>query len=64
MLLFTWTSLMHKTGDFFQWTFHVMNGGNRNVNILFIIIGIIGTCYWLYRQSEYNKQAEQNGTIK
>lgn len=64
MLLFTWSGLNHKLGDLFQWSFDVMRGGNRNVNILFIIIGIIGTCYWLWRQAQYNKEAEQNGTIK
>jgi len=64
MLLFTWSSLMHKTGDLFQWSFGLMDGPNRNVNILFIIIGCIGTIYWLWRQSGYNKEAEQNGTVK
>ena len=64
MLLFTWDHLIRRTGDLFQWSFRVMNGPNRNVNILFIIIGIIGASYWLWRQTEYNKEAEQNRTIK
>ena len=64
MLLFTWTGLMYKTADLFQWTFHLMNGPNRNMNILFIIIGIIGAIYWLSQQLKYNQRAEQEGTIK
>ena len=64
MLLFTWSSLMYKIADFFQWTFRLMDGPNRNVNIMFIIIGIIGVGYWLNRQTQYNKEAEQNRTFK
>ena len=64
MLLFTWTGLMNKTGDLFQWTFRLMEGPNRNMNICFIIIGAIGAIYWLTRQNKYNAEAEQNGTNK
>jgi membrane protein DedA with SNARE-associated domain len=64
MLLFTWTSLMTKTGHLFQWTFEQMNHGKWNVNILFIIIGIIGAIYWLTQQTKYNAEAEKNGTVK
>lgn len=64
MLLFTWNSLWHKTGDFFEWTFRIMEIPNRNVNILFILIGATGVIYWLWRQTQYNRQAEQEGTIK
>ena len=64
MLLFTWTSLITKTGDLFQWTFRLMEGPNRNVNILFIVIAFIGMIYWLSRQRQYNQKAEQEGTIK
>jgi hypothetical protein len=64
MLLFTWTSLMHKTADLFQWTFRLMEKPNRLVNIMFIIIGIIGAIYWLTQQTKYNAEAEKNGTVK
>jgi len=64
MLLFTWTGLMTKTGDLFQWTFRLMEGPYRNMNIMFIVIGAIGAIYWLWRQSNYNRDAEQQGTIK
>ena len=64
MLLFTWTGLMTKTGHFFEWTFSLMEGPNRNLNIVFIVIGFIGIIYWLSRQFRYNQEAEQNGAIK
>ena len=64
MLLFTWTSLMTKTGNLFQWTFRLMEGPNRNVNIMFIIIGIIGAIYWINQQMKYNAEADQKGTVK
>ncbi len=64
MLLFTWSGLMNKTGELFQWTFSLMDGPNRNINIMFIVIGSIGAIYWLWRQNNYNQEAEQNGTVK
>ena len=64
MLLFTWTSLMNRTGDLFEWTFRLMEGPNRNMNIVFIVIGFIGAIYWLSRQFKYNQEAEQSRTIK
>ncbi len=64
MLLFTWTGLMTKLQHFFEWSFRMMDAPNRNVNITFIIIGIIGAIYWLTRQNKYNAEADQNGTIK
>lgn len=64
MLLFTWTQLMYGIQNCFEWFFRLMEGPNRNVNILFIIIGFIGVIYWLWRQSQYNNQADQNRTIK
>ena len=56
--------MMHKIGDCCQWTFRLMEGPNRNMNILFIIIGIIGAGYWLSQQTKYNAEAEKNGTPK
>lgn len=64
MLLYTFTELMSSLQAFFEWSFRLMEVPNRNVNILFIIIGFIGVIYWLWRQTQYNKEAEQNGTIK
>ena len=64
MLLFTWTAFMTKLQQLFEWSFRVMEVPNRNMNILFIAIGAIGMIYWLWRQGQYNNEAEQNGTIK
>lgn len=64
MLLFTWTGLMLGIQDVFEWYFGLMELPNRNLNIVFIIIGFLGVSYWLYRQSQYNAKAEQEGTIK
>jgi hypothetical protein len=64
MLLFTWDHLFRGIGHLFQWTFRLMEMPNRNVNIVFIVIGFIGVGYWLNRQTQYNKEADQNRTIK
>ncbi len=64
MLLVTWSGFWMKCGHFFQWTFRLMESPNRNMNILFIVIGAVGAIYWLTRQNKYNMEAEQNNTIK
>ena len=55
---------MNKTADLFQLSFRLMEHFKSNINVMFIIIGIIGASYWLWRQTVYNNQAEQQGTIK
>jgi hypothetical protein len=53
-----------KLAHAFQWTFRLMEHPNRNMNILFIAIGAAGALYWLWRQNNYNREAEQHGGIK
>lgn len=64
MLLFTWTGLMNKTADLFQWTFRLMEDPNRNMNILFIALAIIGALGWLWKQNQFNNESEQTGRFK
>lgn len=64
MLLFTWADVWYKTADLFQWCFNVMNGPNRNMNILFIVLAVIGALGWLYKQNHFNNEAEQTGKFK
>jgi len=55
---------MLKTKKAFEWVFSLMEGPNRIVNIMFILIGAAGVIYWLSQQTKYNKEAEKNGTVK
>ncbi len=64
MLLYTFTQFMLKTKKAFEWVFSLMEGPNRIVNIMFILIGAAGVIYWLSQQTKYNKEAEKNGTVK
>ncbi|HEY4800515.1 MAG TPA: hypothetical protein VII99_15655 [Bacteroidia bacterium] len=64
MLLFTYTGLMAKLTQLFQSSFHFLDFFNRKANIFFIAIGIVGALYWLWRQNSYNKQADQQSSIK
>lgn len=64
MLLFTWNDFWWGVADCFQWSFRVMEGPNRNMNILLIAIGAVGVIYWLWRQNKYNREAEEAGSIK
>ncbi|MBI3502502.1 MAG: hypothetical protein HY063_11990 [Bacteroidetes bacterium] len=64
MLLFTWMGLWTKAAHLFQWSFRVMEGPNRKMNILFIAIGALIALYWLWRQNQLNRKAEQEETFK
>lgn len=64
MLLITWTDFWWGVAGCFEWSFRVMEGLNRNMNVLLIVIGFIGAIYWLWRQNKYNQEAEQMGSIK
>ena len=64
MLLLTWFGFWKWVQGLFESYFGLMDLPNRNVNILFIIIGFVGAIYWIIRQIDYNKKAEQQGTIK
>ena len=64
MLLFMWNGLWNRTADLFEWSFSVMDGPNRNMNILFISLAIIGALGWLWKQNQFNNKAEQTGKLK
>ena len=48
-------------GDFFYWTFGILEAGENIVNWAFIVLGFLGICYWLMLQARYNKEAKETG---
>jgi hypothetical protein len=58
------TDIFYALGDFFQWTFRYMEKLNMLPNKIFFAIGFIAMLIWLWQMVRYNKEAEQNGTLK
>ena len=60
----TFSDIVYAIGDLIESTFVVLEAGQNHVNTAFIILGFILLAYWLRRQANYNKKAEENGTLK
>ena len=58
------TEFFHDLAHLFQASFRMMKSVNSNVNVLFIIIGAIGLIGWLWKQMQYNREAEEQRTWK
>jgi len=53
-------ALVYSLGDFFTWTFGILESLENLPNIAFILLGFFGLFYWLRQQGKYNKQAAAN----
>jgi hypothetical protein len=58
------TDVFYKIGHFCQWTFKIMKGLGNGPNIFFWLLIVSLLVIWLRMQAKYNKEAEQNSTIK
>jgi hypothetical protein len=56
--------LVFALGDFLTETFKILPKLGNLPNIIFIIIGFILLIYWLRAMTNYNREAEENGTLK
>lgn len=63
-LMVTMTDIFYGIGDFSQMVFRGMKvlGHGPNIVLWLIIIFLLG--YWTVRMKKYNKEAEENGTLK
>ena len=52
--------LVYPLGDFFVWTFGVLEKLGNLPNDLFLLLGFAGMFYWLWLQGKYNKEAANN----
>ena len=53
----------HGIATFFEWIFDLVKPIGRSVNVLFVIIGFVGSAYWLWygektRKGGHNYMAE------
>ncbi len=57
------TDLAYTIGDFFTWTFGILEMLGNIPNYAFIAIGFIGGAFWLMMQSKFSKEAKKKGTL-
>lgn len=60
----TWTDVFNGLGSFFQWTFTYMKALGNGPNLIFWLIIVSLMLVWMRMQSNFNKEAKQNGTLK
>ncbi len=49
---------------FFEATFKILTKLGNFPNVLFIVVGFVLFFIWLRQMFAYNREAEQNGTLK
>lgn len=57
------TDLAYSLGDFFTWTFGILELLGNAPNVIFIIIGFIGAGFWLMKQAKYSKEDKEAGRL-
>lgn len=57
------TDLVYSIGDFFTWTFGILELLGNSPNVLFIGIGFIGAIFWLVKQAKYSKDDKEAGRL-
>jgi hypothetical protein len=60
----TFTEFMYATGRVFLKIFEWMRGIGGIPNVLIIICIFLAVCIWVWMMARYNREAEQNGTLK
>lgn len=58
------TDIFYAIGDFFEWTFIYIEKLGMLPNKIFFSIGVVAMLIWLRQMVKYNKEAQQNGTLK
>lgn len=58
------TDFFYWLGDVFIAFFDLFEKLENYPNYLFVVVGFIGLFIWLNMQKNYNKKAEQEGSLK
>jgi len=58
------TKVFNCIGDFFQNLFPYVRKLGDVPNVFFIVVCSVAIVLWVRRLAKYNKEAEQNGTLK
>lgn len=59
-----WNDIVYATGDLLRASFKALPMIGNSFNYLMIVVGFILIFGWMRRMAQYDKEAEQNGTIK
>ncbi|MBM3916829.1 MAG: hypothetical protein FJ349_04355 [Sphingomonadales bacterium] len=60
----TWTDLVYKIGDTFQWSFGFYEFVQNYFNIFLILLGFFGFYFWMRTQKKLSDQANVSIDIK
>ena len=58
------TQFFHAIAQFFGFFFRIIEKFRSAPNVLFIIICFVAMILWLRRMKQYDREAEENGTLK
>lgn len=58
------TDVFNGIGDFFQIVLPYVKKLGDAPNVFFIVVCSVAIVLWVRRMAQYNKEAEQNGTLK
>ncbi|MBA3898733.1 MAG: hypothetical protein H0X62_00750 [Bacteroidetes bacterium] len=56
--------LVYGLGELLQETFKILPVLGNIPNVIFIIIGFLLLFYWIKAMANYNREAEEKGTLK
>jgi hypothetical protein len=56
--------IVFPIAELLEWTFGFLPMLGNLPNIAFILVGFALLIYWIKEMVRYNKEAEQNGTLK
>ena len=60
----TWNEIIFAIGDLVSMTFELLKLGENKVNWLYIVIITFVLVAWIFKQIQYNKEAERTGGYK
>lgn len=60
----SFTDFIFTLADLIQSTFGILESLGNLPNVLVVILGFAGVGLWIKMQADYNKKAEQDGSLK
>ncbi len=59
----SWTEMILGLGDFLLWSFKLLPILGNNFNWLIILVGVVMGAWWIRKMVQFDREAEQNGTL-
>lgn len=64
ILKIMWTDFIYAIGDFFWWTFEILEVLGNNFNWFLILVGAVMIGWWITKLIGFSKEASDNGTLE